>query len=85
MDHLQLVPQSVSSIGFQELTMHTADHRDTPLKEWTELWIGVARIWRHIRCFVSLCTSLPGSSQSGHFDLLLGLPWLYDANAHISI
>lgn len=43
-DHLQLVPQLVSSIGFQGLTMHTADHRDTPLKEWTEAWIGVAGI-----------------------------------------
>lgn len=30
-------------------------------------------------------TSLPGSFQSGHFGLLLRLPWLYDVNAHISI
>lgn len=83
--HLQLVTQPLASIGFQGLTMHTADQRDTPLKEWTEFWIGTAGIWRHVRCFVSPHTSLPGSAKSGHFNLLLGLPWLFSVNAHISI
>lgn len=28
MDHLQLSPQPLANIGFEVLTMHTADHRD---------------------------------------------------------
>lgn len=83
--HLQLVTQPLASIEFQSLTMRTADQRDTPLKEWTEFWIGTAGIWRHVRCFVSLHTSLPGSAKSGHFSLLLGLPWLFSVNAYLSI
>lgn len=62
MDYLHLVPHPLSVIGFEGLTMHTADHRDTLLKKWTEFWIATAGIWRHIRCFVSSHNSLPGSS-----------------------
>lgn len=29
MDHLQLSPQPLANIGFEVLTMHTTDHRDT--------------------------------------------------------
>lgn len=75
----------LSAIGFQGLTMYIADHRDILLKEWTEFWDAAAGIWRHVRCFVSPHASLPGSSKSGHFSLLLGLPWLFSVNAHISI
>lgn len=67
------------------LGMQKADQWDTPLHEWVEFWIGVQGIWRHIRCFVSPSTTLPGSARSGHFSLVLGLPWLFSVNAHISI
>lgn len=83
--YLQLVTQPLASIGFHGLTMHTADQRDTPLKEWIEFWIGTTGIWRHVRCFVSPYTSLPGSGKSRHFSLLLELLWLFIVNAHIFI
>ena len=82
---LQLPKNPLASVGFEGLTMHTADHRDTPLEYWTEFWVNTEGISRQVRCFVSPAINLPGSARSGHFSLLLGLPWLFSVNAHISI
>lgn len=85
LDQLKISKFPLVDIGFKGLTMQTADYRESPLEFWTEFWITTERISRFIHCFVSPRTSLPESSTSGHFSLLLGLPWLYSVNAHISI
>ena len=77
--------KALSDIGFHGLTMRTADHRDTRLDYWTEFTITTSRISRLIRCFIAPRVTIAGSSRSGHFNLLLGLPWLFSVNAHISI
>ena len=77
--------KALSDIGFHGLTMRTADHRDTRLDYWTEFTITTSGISRLIRCFIAPRVTIAGSSRSGHFNLLLGLPWLFSINAHISI
>ena len=82
---LELPLNSLENINFGGLTMRTADHRDTPLKYWTEFNVTVSGLSRQVRSFVSPRVSIAGSSTSGHYSLLLGLPWLFSVNAFISI
>ena len=84
-EQLGIPRKKLSDIGFHGLTMRTADFRDTPLEYWVELLIMVSEISRTIRCFVSPGVSIPGSARSGHYSLLLGLPWLFSVNAVIHI
>ena len=74
---------SLSDVGFAGLAMKTADHRETLLHHWVHLELGVEGIWRRIRCFVA--PELPSSPGLEHLSLLLGIPWLYSANAIIGI
>jgi len=69
----------LEAVGFKGLCMTTADHKDTPLTGWTIVNVGVEDIWRTIRCFVG------PDSHNPQVELLLGLPWLYSVDAHISI
>ena len=81
---LRLELHPLSSIGFAGMTMRTADNRETMLYHWVYLDIGVAGIWRKIRCFVAPEQSSMNPS-SEHLSLLLGIPWLYGVNATLSI
>lgn len=89
---LGLQLQSLDLVGFRELTMRTADHKDTQLHHWVLLNVGVQGIWKKIRCFVSpAVTSLPTASNpplsaiNEPLSLLLRIPWLYSVNAQLSI
>jgi len=65
-----------AEIGFQGLFIRTADHRETILKEIIWLDIGVIRIWRVIKCFVSpeIRTAF---NKTRYLNLILKIPWLY--------
>ena len=85
-NHLKLPMQLLSDIGFKGLTMRTADHRETELIYWVWLMIAVEGIWRNIRCFVAPeVVSVTESGRSEYLSLILGIPWLYSVDAHISI
>ncbi|POS82833.1 hypothetical protein EPUL_006181, partial [Erysiphe pulchra] len=63
------------------LFVSTADGGATELKEFTCFDMGVSGIWRRIYAFIR-----PQDTKgSGEFHLLLGLPWLYEVHALISI
>ena len=79
--HLSLVPKSLSEVGFLGLCMETADHRETLLETWVLFDYCVEGLWRSVPCFVSPPT--PGIEDVPR--LLLGLPWLHDINAVISV
>lgn len=84
---LNLELLSLDLVGFRELTMRTADHKDTPLQFWVWLEVGVQQLWRKIRCFVSPSVINPLSSIGTEpLSLLLGIPWLYsERNSTIKI
>lgn len=84
-NQLGLPKYRLSDIGFQGLTMRTADHRDTPLEFWTAFTIIVEGISRSVRCFESPRVSIAGSAISEHCSLLLRLPWLFSVNAVLAI
>ena len=71
----------LASVGFQGLSMETADHNDTMLHYWVSLDVGVEGLWRTVRCFVGP----DGRAGQSRLSLLLGLPWLYAVNAMIDI
>ena len=76
----------LADIGFKGLSMRTADHRDTILKYWVWLNIGVEGVWRNIRCFVAPeVVSVTESGRSEYLSLILGIPWLFSVDASISI
>ena len=78
--------QLLSDIGFKGLTMRTADDRETEIIYWVWLMIAVEGIWRNIRCFVAPeVVSVTESGRSEYLSLILGIPWLYSVDAHISI
>ena len=78
---LQLSLRSLAEVGFMGLCMETADHRETMLQHWVMFDFCCEGLWRTVRCFVN--PNIPGVPDSPR--LLLGLPWLYDINAVISI
>lgn len=43
---LNLELLSLDLVGFRELAMRTADHKDTPLQFWVWLEVGVQQLWR---------------------------------------
>ncbi|KAI0991861.1 hypothetical protein K3495_g16326 [Podosphaera aphanis] len=63
------------------LYVSTADGGATELKEFTCFDIGVSGIWRRVYAFIRP-QNKKGSSE---LHLLLGLPWLYEVNAWISV
>ena len=78
---LRLSLRSLAEVGFMGLCMETADHRETMLQHWVTFDFCCEGLWRTVRCFVN--PTIPGISDFPR--LLLGLPWLYDINAVISI
>lgn len=82
---LKLSPMALSAIGFEGMTMQTADHREITLYQYIKFDVGVDGIWRTIRAFVGPETKDLTGKQIEHHRLLLGLPWLYAVGAVISI
>ncbi|KHJ31629.1 hypothetical protein EV44_g3672 [Erysiphe necator] len=63
------------------LFVSTADGGATELKEFTYFNVGVSGIWRRVYAFIR-----PYDKKgSGELHLVLGLPWLYEVNAVISV
>jgi len=83
-NYLKLTLHPLADIGFAGLSMRTADNRETVLHFWVTVVIGVAGVWRTIHCFVGPEISFH-SDQGQKMTLILGLPWLWLVNAHISI
>jgi len=83
--YLCLQSHSLGEIGFAELSMRTADHRETVLHDWTWLDIGVERVWRKIRCFVASELTSGNEGKPEYLSLILGIPWLWTVNAIIAI
>ena len=79
--HLSLAPKPLSEVGFLGLCMETADHRETLLETWVLFDYCVEGLWRSVPCFVSP----PTPAIEDVRRLLLGLPWLHDINAVISV
>ena len=78
--------EAVADIGFQGLSMRTADHRDTILEYWVWLHVAVEGVWRHMRCFVAPeVVSLTETGRSEYLGLILGMPWLHLVGAKTSI
>ena len=82
---LKLPLNKLFEIGFEKLIMRTTDHKNTPLKYWTEFIIIIEKLNRLIREFVFSRVSIAEFFTSGHYSLLLRLPWLYAVNAILSI
>ena len=82
-NRLELQIKDLAEIGFEGLTMNTADYKETQLKHWVWLNVGCENIWRQISCFVAPQIYISGSGE--HFSLLLGIPWLWMVNAFIAI
>lgn len=77
---LSLPTKPLGEIGFQGLTMQTADHRESILTAFVGFDLMVEGTTRSIRCFVA--PDVSGFPQS---RLLLGVPWLKSVDAVISI
>ena len=71
----------VLEIRFLGLSMETVDRRDTLLLHWCSFEFGTEGLWRTVNCFIQ--PKVPGIEDVPR--LLLGLPWLYDVNAKITI
>ena len=83
---LGLQLHSLSEIEFKDLFMRIKDYRDTILKHWIWITIGVEEIWRNIRCFViSEVVFVLNFGKSEYLNLILEISWLYSMNAIISI
>lgn len=76
-DRLGLAKIPLARVRFAELTMRTADDKETALHEYVEFELGVAGIWRNVFCFV-VPEEQPTSLRGNRFNLLLGIPWLHD-------
>ena len=83
---LGLVIQALPQSSFQggALKMRTSEGRERELKEFTTFDLGVSTVWRTVQCFV-LPTDITKRHSSDDVQLLLGMPWLHDANAIINI
>ncbi|KAI6245779.1 hypothetical protein HI914_06265 [Erysiphe necator] len=79
--YLSLPMKLLSENGFSGLTMNVANGTSSPHKYFTSFQINVLGISRHVEAFVRPWNS----SNEQEFHLLLGLPWLHDANAKIYI
>ncbi|POS82096.1 hypothetical protein EPUL_006187, partial [Erysiphe pulchra] len=79
--YLNLPMKLLSENGFSGLTMNVANGTSSPLKYFTSFQINVLGISRHVEAFLRPWNS----SNEQEFHLLLGLPWLHDANAKIYI
>ncbi|KAI6249648.1 hypothetical protein HI914_02133 [Erysiphe necator] len=90
---LNIISQGlVNAIAFPRLTLSrekddsglfvsTTDGGATELKEFTYFNVGVSGIWRRVYAFIR-----PYDKKGpGELHLLLGLPWLYEVNAVISV
>ena len=75
---------TLESIGFAGLTMRTADNREAPLTYWVSLIVGVAGLWRDIQCFIGPIYADRNYTITS-VGLLLGLPWLFNVNAVMTI
>ena len=73
----------LADMGFAGLSMRCADHRETPMKYFIDLQVGVQNIWRETRAFVA--PEQTGSVVSQPISLLLGLPWLWAVDARFGI
>ena len=83
---LNLTLRPLSEVGFQGLSMRTADHRETLLHHWVWVRVAVEGIMRDIRCFVApAITNITSAGETEHLSLILGLPWLFAVDAIISI
>ena len=83
---LNLTLRPLSEVGFQGLSMRTADHRETLLHHWVWVRVAVEGIIRDIRCFVApAITNITSAGETEHLSLILGLPWLFAVDAIISI
>ena len=71
----------LAEVGFEGLTMQTADHFEAMLEYYIGFDLCVEGIWRYVRCFVA--PEVRGRPQEPR--ILLGLPWLYSVNAFISV
>ena len=71
----------LSEVGFQGLTMETADHFESTLDSYVGFDLCVEGIWRFVRCFVA--PQVRGRSDETR--ILLGLPWQYSVDAFISV
>ncbi|RKF59435.1 hypothetical protein OnM2_060038 [Erysiphe neolycopersici] len=79
--YLDLPMKLLSENGFSGLTMNVANGTSSPLKYFTSFRINVLGISRNVEAFVR-----PWNAQNEEeLHLLLGLPWLHDANAKIYI
>ncbi|POS81673.1 hypothetical protein EPUL_006018, partial [Erysiphe pulchra] len=79
--YLDLPMKLLSENGFSGLTMNVANGTSSPLKYFTSFRINVLGISRDVEAFVR-----PWNAQNEEeLHLLLGLPWLHDANAKIYI
>ena len=83
---LGLAIKPLSQSGFKDnaLTMRTSEGREKILKHFVTFELGVSNVWRMVQCFV-LCKDTAKQHSSDEVQLLLGMPWLYDANAVINI
>ncbi|RKF60315.1 hypothetical protein OnM2_052064 [Erysiphe neolycopersici] len=63
------------------LFVSTAHGGGTDLKEFTCFNVGVSGIWRQVYALIRSYDK----KGSGELNLLLGLPWLYEVNAVISV
>ncbi|RKF62142.1 hypothetical protein OnM2_035106 [Erysiphe neolycopersici] len=70
--HLDLPMKLLSENGFSGLTMNVANGTSSPLKFFSSFRINVMGISRNVEAF-----------NEKELNLLLGLPWLHDANAKI--
>ena len=69
------------------MTVRMADGRETSLSRYSTFDFGVAGVWRKVDCLVlpDNMTSDLAYSRTDGAQLLLGIPWLYDVRAVISI
>lgn len=76
---LKLKKHSIHQNQQAGLTMNTADGQSSGLTHFTAFDMGVSGIWRTVHAFVR------PDAKSTDKHLLLGLPWLNDVKAEISI
>ena len=78
-----LIANVPTNMNDGRVTMITADGRKSVLTQYVLFDMGVEGIWRQTKCFIVGSNSSESIKQSS--QLLLGLPWLYEANATINI
>ena len=76
----------LAEIGFHGLAMRTADNRNTQLHHWVWIKVTVEGITREVRCLVAPdITAVDATGRVDQLSLILGMPWLWDVDALISI